>query len=223
VPGEPLNIPGHRVPASAPGNDPLRGAQAVPCTQQSLLFPELIKRIDPGRRLTVFEIGSALPETVEYFSQFRCRLHFASMFADPLLERQPGDLGDEELVAALSDALGIPASTRFDLCLFWDFPNYLEDRVLRAFDKALRPFVRRGARGHAFALRTLDTGLLNQRYGVDQSHMLRIRPRHGPPMRCYPKTQATLVNLMPGFDVNQGMLLPDGRLEVIMTASGDEA
>jgi hypothetical protein len=48
-------------------------------TQQTLLFPTLFKRIDPERRLSVLEIGRALPETIEFFSQYKCRLQFAGL------------------------------------------------------------------------------------------------------------------------------------------------
>jgi len=188
-------------------------------TQQSLLFPNLLKRIDPARRLSVFEIGPALPETVEYFSQFKCRLHFASMFADPLLDMDCSEINETELSGMITRALGIAKQTRFDIFLFWDFFNYLDDKVLRAFDLAIRPHLHKRSRAHAFTLRTLDTSLAHQRYGVEHTQLFRIRDQRGAQKRCYPKTQATLVNLLPCFDIDQGMLLPDGRLEVLMSAS----
>jgi len=200
----------------------LPAAPPVVQTQQSLLFPSLLKRIDPDRRLTIFEIGPALPETIAYFSQFRCRLHFASMFSDPLLDRQFDGSSEKELTDQLIHALAIPKSTRFDVCLFWDFLNYLDDRVLRAFDAAIRPHIHASTRAHAFTLRTLDTSLSNQQYGIEQPHMFRIRPRNGVQKHCFPKTQATLVNLLQCFDINQGMLLPDGRLEVLMSANREK-
>jgi hypothetical protein len=49
--------------------------------------------------------------------------------------------------------------------------------------------------------------------------MFNIRPRTGKQLRATPHTQAILVNLLSSFDIDQGMLLPDGRLEVLMTAS----
>ncbi|MGD8385257.1 MAG: hypothetical protein PVF89_07610 [Lysobacterales bacterium] len=183
----------------------------------------MVKKIEPEQRLAVFEAGSALPETVEFFSRFRCRLHCASMFTDPILEGRSEGLDENELAARLTAALRIPAGTRFDICLLWDLPNYLDDSLLRAFDRAMRPFIRSGTRAHAFTLRTLETSLVNQRYGVEQAHMFRIRPTRHAQKRCYPKTQATLVNLLPSFDVNQGMLLPDGRLEVLLTANFETA
>ena len=187
--------------------------------QQTLLFPSLVKRIDPDRRLSVLEIGPALPETIEYFSQFKCRLHFAAMYTDPVLQMQAGEYTEAELAEHLDKSFGFSKGTRFDLCLFWDFLNYLDDRALRAFNIAIKPYLHKTTRAHAFTVRTLDTSFSNQQYGIDQAHMFSVRPRTGKQARTYPHTQAILVNLLDGFDIDQGMLLPDGRLEVLMSAS----
>lgn len=188
-------------------------------TQQSLLFPSLIKRIDTDRRLSVLEIGPALPETVAFFSEYKCRLHFAAMYTDPILSLQSQDFSESELAEKLTASLDFQAGTRFDLCLFWDFLNYLDDKALRAFNTAIRPFLHPATRAHGFTVRTLDTSFSNQQYGIEQAHMFSIRPRLTAQPKKYPHTQAILVNLLSNFDIDQGMLLPDGRLEVLMTAS----
>lgn len=187
--------------------------------QQSLLFPTLVKRIDPDRRLSVLEIGPALPETVEFFSQFKCRLHFAAMYTDPILQMQTGEFTETELCDQLKESFGFQEGTKFDLCLFWDFLNYLDDKALRAFNTAIEPHLHKTTRAHAFTVRTLDTSFSNQQYGIEEAHMFSVRPRKGTQSRRFPHTQAILVNLLSCFDVDQGMLLPDGRLEVLMTAS----
>lgn len=188
-------------------------------SQQTLLFPTLVNKIKPDRRLSVLEIGPALPETIEFFSQFKCRLHFAAMYTDPVLQLQLGDYTEAELAEHISRSFGFPEGTRFDLCLFWDFLNYLDDKALRAFNTAIRPFLHKSTRAHAFTVRTLNTSFPNQQYGIAQAHMFNIRPRAGKQLRATPHTQAILVNLLSSFDIDQGMLLPDGRLEVLMTAS----
>lgn len=188
-------------------------------SQQTLLFPTLVKKINPDRRFSVLEIGPALPETIEFFSQFKCRLNFAAMYTDPILQMQLGDHTEAELAAHIRQSFGFPKGTCFDLCLFWDFLNYLDDKALRAFNTAIRPFLQKSTRAHAFTVRTLNTSFPNQQYGIAQAHMFKIRPRTGKQLRTTPHTQAILVNLLSSFDIDQGMLLPDGRLEVLMTAS----
>jgi len=191
----------------------------APRNQQSLLFPSLIKKLISDERLSVLEIGPALPETIEFFSQYKCRLHFAAMYTDPILQMQLGDCTEAELTEHIVRSFNFPKETRFDLCLFWDFLNYLDDKALRAFNTAIRPFLHKTTRAHAFTVRTLNTSFSNQQYGIEQAHMFSIRPRAGKQPRTTPHTQAILVNLLSSFDIDQGMLLPDGRLEVLMTAS----
>ena len=188
-------------------------------TQQTLLFPNLVKRINEDRRLSVLEIGPALPETIDFFSQFKCRLHFAAMYTDPVLEMQTGDHTEAELAEHIGKSFDFPKNTLFDICLFWDYLDYLDDKTLRAFNTAIRPYLHKSTRAHAFTLRTLNTPFSNQQYGIEQAHMFSIRPRSGKQARTTPHTQAILVNLLSNFDIDQGMLLPDGRLEVLMTAS----
>ncbi len=188
-------------------------------TQQTLLFPALVKKINTDRRLSVLEIGPAFPETIEFFSQYKCRLHFAAMYTDPVLQTQSGEYTEDELAEQITQTLGFPKGTRFDLCLFWDFLNYLDDKALRAFNTAIRPFLHKSTRAHAFTVRTLNTSFSNQQYGIAEAHMFSIRPRMGKQARTFPHTQAILVNLLSCFDIDQGMLLPDGRLEVLMSTS----
>ena len=209
----------NRVYSSTAGVNPTPAVQLMRRTQQTLLFPNLVKRIDPGRRLSVLEIGAALPETIEYFSRFKCRLHFAAMFSDPVLHMQLGEYAENELADHFTKTFSFPKGTSFDLCLFWDYLNYLDDKALRAFNTAIRPYCNKTTKAHAFTVRTLDTSFPNQQYGIDQAHMLSIRPTMTKQIRCFPKTQATLVNLLACFDIDQGMLLPDGRLEVLMSTS----
>jgi hypothetical protein len=194
-------------------------APTVPQNQQSLLFPTLLKRIAADRRLSVLEIGPALPETIDFFSQYKCRLHFAGMYSDPILQMQNEECSEAELTDHLNSSLDFPKSTRFDLCLFWDFLNYLDDKALRAFNTVLKPHLHKTTRAHAFTVRTLETSFSNQQYGIEQAHMFSIRPRVGRQAKTFPHTQAILVNLLSSFDIDQGMLLPDGRLEVVMSAA----
>jgi len=178
-----------------------------------------MKKIVSGKRLSVLEIGPALPETVKFFSQFKCRLHFAAMYTDPVLHMQSGEISEQELAKHFVRSFNFRRGTHFDLCLFWDFLNYLDDKAARAFNTAIKRYCHKTTRAHAFTVRTLDTSFPNQQYGIDQAHMFRIRPGLTSQRQCYPKTQATLVNLLSCFDIDQGMLLPDGRLEVLMSVS----
>ena len=193
----------------------------MPQTQQTLLFPALLKAMDWNRHMSVLEIGGALPETLGFFSQFKCRLQFAAMYGENVLGVSTSELTEAELIEHFTRCLDIPKGQTFDLCLFWDFFNYIDDKALKAFNAAIMPHLHQSTRAHAFTVRTLETSFANQQYGIDDSHLFRIRPKVGTQAKRYPHTQAILLNMLTGFDIDQGMLLPDGRLEVLMTASND--
>ncbi|KAA9133353.1 hypothetical protein F3N42_03105 [Marinihelvus fidelis] len=190
--------------------------------QQSLLFPAVFEKLRKGDRFSVLDIGPATPETLRFYSAYRCHLHFASLFSESLVREGAGEMSHEETVKSFSDALAISdPGRRFDLVMFWDFPNYLPDTALRAFSDALSPYLHEKTLGHGFAVRASGTRLSNRWYGIDQPHLFTVRPPRDPQPKLYPHAQAILINLLTCFSVERGMLLPDGRLEVAMNANID--
>lgn len=187
--------------------------------QQSLLFPSLFSKVCGSERLRVLEVGPAFPETLKFFSVLKCRLHFANLYDQHIVRNGGGDTSDAELVKAFKAALGLAPGEQLDLCLLWDFPAFLDDRCLRAFSQALEPHLHARSRAHGFAVRTADTRLNHRWYGIDQPHLFTVRTPWIPNQTLYPHSQAILINLLTCFDIDRGMLLPDGRLEVEMTRS----
>ncbi len=182
--------------------------------QQSLLFPSVFGKLNTERKIHVLDIGPAQPETLNFFSPFSCRLHFAGMYDEDLVLKGRDEQSREELTSAFTDSLAIPEGTQFDLCLLWDFPNYLDDESLIAFSQALQPYLHKRTLGHGFAVRTSETRLDNRWYGLDQPHMFTLRRPTVTKPRFWPLAQAILINLLTCFSIDRGMLRPDGRLEV---------
>ena len=117
-------------------------------TQSSQLLPALFQHVDEDRRLTVLHLGPALPETVAFFSRYRSKL----FFSDPLSELYPRDAEeDADPRQQMAAALELPEGLRFDLCLFWDLFNFLDDTALVALQDVLRPHLHPSSLGHGFA------------------------------------------------------------------------
>jgi hypothetical protein len=197
---------------------------AVPATiQPSKLFASLFEGHDPERRLTVVDVGLGLPESLDFFSAYRCRLHYIDLFAEPILRSLDGaaadDLPDEaQLEQQFVSLLQFPPGTQIDICLFWDFFNYLNPMMLRAFSAALKPWLHPGTRGHAFGVHNERTVLPYCEYGVQSLDELTSRPREGQQSHCYPHGQAALGRNLSGFAVRRAVLLSDGRLEIVLGA-----
>lgn len=166
-------------------------------------------------RLTVLEIGTALPETVDFFSQFSCRLHFVDLYTEPFV-RDQASLPEAELQQAFETQLRFPAGTQLDLCLFWDFLTYLDDTALRAFNSALRPWLHEKTRAHGFGAHHLAVRLAHVQYGVCDRESLSIRERGGTQLRMHPHSQVEMHDMLNSFAFERGLLLPDGKLEMLL-------
>jgi len=188
-----------------------------PRTQQSKLLPFLFEHIDEDQRLTVFHVGPALPETVDFFSRYRCRLHFVDLFAElPIVANEEDN---PSLGRQFGDLLQLPPDTRFNICLFWDLFNFLGADAITAFLKELRPYLHSGCLAHGFSVHNLKTAQNNQLYGISEADTLRLRNRQATLPAYAPHNQGRLKTLLSGFTFERSVLLPDSRLELLLRAN----
>jgi len=192
----------------------VRGASKQP----SKIFASLFHAPDPEHRLTILEVGPALPETVEFFSRYRCRIHFLDLFSEPLVSNLQKVTNPAEIRQQFEQLLTFPPGTKLDICLLWDFLCYLDDPALRAFNEALRPWVHHGTRAHGFGIHHLAIRLGNKRYGVIDENTLSVRQRHTEQPDTHPHSQVEMHEMMSCFDFERGLLLPDGKLELLLKA-----
>lgn len=197
--------------------DPRREEAPAP-VQSSRLLPALFEGMRPGRRLTVLDVGPAVPETVRFFSRFRSRLHICNLYEESLVREQQQDLDDHELRQSFADLLSIPRGGLVDICLFWDFPNYLTPRSLQALGAALRPYLHPGSCGHGFSVLNVNTPLSNLEYGIAGADAICSRPSAHPQMDYFPHTHEELNASLGAFHIERGWLLADGRLEMLLRA-----
>jgi len=186
--------------------------------QPSKIFSSLYRTPDVNQRLTILEVGSALPETVEFFSRYKCRIHFLDLFSEPLVRDLQKATSPQEIRQQFEELLTFPPGTKLDICLFWDFLCYLDDPALRAFNEALRPWVHQGTRAHGFGIHHLAIRLGNKRYGVIDENTLSVRQRRSAQPDTHPHSQVEMHEMMSCFDFERGLLLPDGKLELLLKA-----
>jgi hypothetical protein len=186
-------------------------------TQPSQLLSSLFAPFDLDRRLTVLHIGPALPETVEFFSRFRCKLFFVDLFSELPLE------ADEEtglpLEQQIADLLALPPETRFDICLFWDVFNFLDSRAVSALMGALRPHLHSESLAHGFAVYNLKSPQGGKFYGIRECNALNVRNRPSMLPGYAPHPQSKLKTLLNCFNFHRSVLLADGRLELLLRAN----
>jgi hypothetical protein len=187
-----------------------------PSTQASKLLPYLFEHIDEEQTVTVFHVGPALPETVDFFSNYRCKLHFIDLFCE-----LPFVAGEDELptlVQQFENLLQFPAHTRFDVCLFWDLFNFLDAAAINAFLAVLYPHLKESSMAHAFSVHNLRTPQGSHLYGINQRDTLSFRNRRAALTGYAPHSQGELKELLHCFRLERSVLLPDSRLELLLQA-----
>ena len=131
-------------------SEPSRTTGPIVSRHQSKVLSGLFRHVDADKRLKVLEIGPALPETVDFFSQFKCRLHFVDLFNEPFLREEQASLSEKELRHRFESMLKFSEGTQLDILLLWDFLSFLDDAALRAFNSALRPWIHPASLAHGF-------------------------------------------------------------------------
>jgi hypothetical protein len=201
---------------------------------QTRLMPDLLEPLAGNSPLMVFDVGYGVHETVEFFGNRRCRLHFSALHtclqAPPVIRSKTpfgqlpdADEHDTALYLAWLDrfrsALQFEPGTRFDLCLLWDFLNYLDDQALKAFADALAPFTGPQTLGHAYILLKSDADVLNREYGLKAANQISVRPVNHATPAFFARPQARVTSMMKGFVVKHSVLRRDGLLEAALKST----
>ena len=184
-------------------------------TQSSQLLASLFTQFESDERLTVLHIGSALPETVEFFSRYRSKLFFVDIFSElPIQWQEERDLS---LVQQFTEILGLPDGTQVDICLFWDVFNYLDSDSVAAFLSVLRPHLHSKTLAHGFGVYNLKNQQSGQYYGIESADAIRVRTRAAMLPGYAPHPQSKLKNLLDCFNFDRSVLLSDSRLEILLS------
>lgn len=177
------------------------------------LLPLALEVLEADRPVSVLDVGSASPASVRFFSRFHCRLHFADLFGETGFDsrrRRERRRPQETLFERIFD---FPRNTVFDICLFWDFLNYLSRPLLRDFASTLRPHVHDDTRGHAFAAFSNALPFSGLAYSIDEPDRLAVRP--APQPASEPHTRKILGETLWPFAVKRAALLEANRQELL--------
>lgn len=179
----------------------------------SQLLGSVLQRVEEGERVTVLDVGPALPETVAFFSCGPCTLHIADLFSALPLSAEDACVAYTEQFRAL---LPLPMSTRFDICLFWDLFNYLPVAAASALMQVLRPHLHADTCGHAFGVHKRGAPEDSRIHRIESADTLSLRPRRQPLPGYAPMPQAQLQTVLADFRFERSVLLEDSRLEILL-------
>lgn len=197
-------------------------------TLSSRLVSDLfdLKKLEDGRVIKVLDLGAANGNTFNFLSQFNCRLQvidiknkllsLAEAIAEESEERERG-LETAEIRERLIDAFEFEGSEQFDVCLIWDFLNYLDPSSMPVFAELLLPHLTPKAKIHGFAVLNRSTPLTEQSYGVVDTELLSITGQKNIELP-HRHSQSAITDYLRGVSVKQSILRADGRLEMILQA-----
>ena len=200
-------------------------SQSFSAELHSNLAPLLFERLPVDKQLVVLDVGLAAPPTVNFFSNFKCKLIFADLFSLELLSGgdQANDQDNQEqssheyLVEQFTVALNLDAHLKIDICLFWDFFNYLDGTLLKAFIGALQPYIGDNICGYGLGVLNARCQLPNYQYGINNLDTLNQYLCAEEQKPVYPHSQRDLNNLLGYFDIDKSRLMPDGRVEYVLS------
>ncbi len=186
-------------------------------TQPSRLLPALFDNVDEESRLTVLNLGPILPETVDFFSAYRCKLHIANLYSElPLPGISDEDQDSTALRECLEQALFLPAGVRFDIVFFWDIINFLSLEAIALLMELLHPCLHAGTKAHGFAVHNSQTPAAMEYYGIFDQENFKVRPRTQVPPGYMPRSQGDLGQLLRYFVVDRSVLMRDRRVELLL-------
>jgi len=187
--------------------------------QQSQLLKALFSHLADDQRLTILEVGRAMPETLEFFSKYRCRIHVVDLFSELRSGGLDSSASGKTLQRQFQELFKFEAGTFLDVCLLWDLPHYLDEKQLRAFSAALWPWLNSKTRAHGFGVHSAATNLLNREYSIVDSQTLAARQGTLPQLKNSPHPQSFLSEWLTCFAPSRAVLLADGKIEMVMHAT----
>ncbi len=182
---------------------------------KSLGLNALLDTVQDDRTYSILDLGPALEDNVQFWSQFSCRLHiqdFYRSYRELKAAVKPEEECDEE---AFSVLLPFSDETVFDIILVWDLFNYFDLRELAVLVQRLSRWCRPGTRLFAMISILPDIPasptmfrILNREQMIHEipTQETRPSPRHQP---------RDIVKLMEQFTVSCSFLLRHGIQEYV--------
>ena len=195
--------------AAVPAREPARAAPTPELV--SRLLPLVFRNVDPNQRLNVLDVGLGCSAAIQFLGRFRCQVAFADLFDEFNGDPKPGLVSVRRFFEETPDV-------RYDICLFWDFLNYLSADDLREFGMLLRERLHDGSRGHAFAAFTAMKELSGCRFELRDHQRVGILAEAGP--TPYRHTNKVLGGVLWPLNVSRAVLLESNRQELLLAANG---
>jgi len=183
----------------------------------SLGLNALLDMVRGDRSYSILDLGPALEENVQFWSQFSCRLSIQDFYRS--YQERKATLGREEESeeAAFSILLPFSDDTVFDIILAWDLFNYFELRELAVLVKRLSRWCRRGTKIFALISSLPDIPASPTKFRIlDHKQLIHEIPTRAKRL-CPCHQPRDIARLMSRFTISSSFLLRHGIQEYVFS------
>ncbi len=187
-------------------------------TEPSGLLPLVLEKLNRRRRMHILDVGPAVPQTLDFLSGFKCRLHIADLLRNPSAAQSPRP-SPKALAAHFAQSLSM-IDAPLDICLLWEFPNHLSLDEVRIFNDVLGRFLKAETLAHGYCSLKQTRPMMRHWYGIRKTdEVVRLEDGALEPA-AHAHSQQQLVGAMNAFEMERGTLRSEGRVEVILRTAG---
>ena len=186
-----------------------------------LLFG-VLAALDPETHHEFLDLSPANPDSLDFFSQYRCRLHLPGC-REQLLQARHCDEPDSMAQAlAFEELIPLPEKqyVPLDLVLLWDLPNYLDKQTLQELIEYLKPCVAANTVLHIYIHTRQAMPLSPGEYRLSGEDLVLVEAPSPWSASSPMYYQELLHKLLSPFRIERGMLLANGLQEYILRAHG---
>ena len=186
---------------------------------RSPILKLLSKMLIEDRKFEILDIGPALKENVNFFSQFRCKLHiddFYSSFRDFDFFAPADECSPEHLFSYL---LPFDSSVRFDMILLWDILNYMKPEEIGHLFGYLRRFSRPGTVVFAMINTRREIPEVPTSFRIEDNERIHYDFNSSIMKSCPRYEVPTLEKQLGDYNITNSYLLRNGFKEYLFTRS----
>jgi hypothetical protein len=192
-----------------------RESAASSAVCNSLGLNALLDTVRSDRSISILDLGPALEENVQFWSQYSCRLYIQDFYRSYQDWKATASQEKESEKAAFSLLLPFSDDTVFDIILAWDLFNYFELWKLEEFVKRLSRWCRRGSRIFVLISSQPDISMSPTKFRIlNREQMIHEIPTRAKKL-CPRYQPRDIARLMARFTVSCSFLLRRGMQEYV--------
>lgn len=205
------------MPFAAKTNSGATPGQNHHVSKSPLLF-SILDKIDIDKRFEILETGSASRDSINYLSQYWCKLYITDSMAT-LCQMNTTELDTPyKLNRALVNSMMLYKNKKasLDCLLFWDLPNYLQPDIFSSLIAYLLPHTNPQAVLHCYLYTSSLMPESPGKYQILENSQIRIENSSSNTRSCPAYYQEALQKLTYPFKVKRSILHSNGLQEYLL-------